>query len=71
MIDDVLKGIWKGEIDSGNGPHQHQQKTPEADRAVQIPIEELPIRFQVDSEAPPPIRYTGPPDDEARHAQKR
>src|SRR5213592_4073612 len=69
MVYQILKGIWKREIDSRKRPHQDKQETPEAGRAVQIPVEQFPIRLQVEREAAAPIRDAGPPDDEARETK--
>src|SRR5581483_4574083 len=42
VVDDFLEWQRESEIYAGNGPHEDQRKGPEADGAVQIPVETLP-----------------------------
>src|SRR5262249_15635571 len=37
-LNNVLKRGWKREVDARERPHQHQQKTPESGRAVEMPV---------------------------------
>jgi len=71
ILDDFLKRIREGQINAGQRPHQNQEKTPEPDSAVQVPVEELPVRSDIYIEAAAPARNTRPPDNEACDAQKR
>src|SRR5262245_34971490 len=71
IVDDILKRIGKGKIHTGYRPHQYQQKTPKAHRAMQVPVEELPIRFQIHCKTTSPIRHSRPPYNKTGQTEHR
>src|SRR5665213_1279513 len=64
-VDDVHEGVGKDEIDPADGPEQHDNEGPEADRAVEIPVDALPALAPPHREAAPPLVRPLPPDDRA------
>ena len=39
MVDNILKRVRKREVNPGERPHENEQESPEADGAVQVPVE--------------------------------
>src|SRR4051812_39576462 len=70
-IDEVRERFRNPEIDPRHAPYQHEQEQPEAERAVQIPVDARPAPGEFHSEATPPARDAGPPDDRAGEDQHR
>ena len=56
-------------IESGNPPDQNEGKTPEAQRAVEIPIDPRKGRAPVDLQTAAPILHARPPNNRAGQAQ--
>jgi hypothetical protein len=66
-----LEGLGKDDVDSGYRPHEHQAEGPEADGAVQVPIDSLPTCARIDGEIAPPTAHAGPPHYCAGQAENR
>src|SRR5688500_14732343 len=72
-IHEVRERLRHAEIEPGDAPHQHEQKQPEPDRAVQVPVETPPSGTPLDPQAPLPAAHSRPPhhgaaaDAEAEH----
>jgi len=69
VVDDGAEGMGKDEIDAADGPQQHGDKRPEAECAMQIPVDALPSGAPLHRQPAPPLPAARPPDDGARDAE--
>ena len=58
VVDDGHERGREGQVGSGDRPHHEERPAPEAERAVEAPVEPPPV----DDEAVPPAPGAGPPD---------
>ena len=65
------KYLRERKIECGNPPEQDEGKTPEAYRAMHIPIHPRKVRAPVHLQTAAPKLYTRPPNDRTGHAQER
>ena len=49
-VHEFRERLGNAEIDSGHAPHHHEQKQPEPECAVQVPVEALPPAAQAHAE---------------------
>src|ERR1700676_2734659 len=66
-----VKKLWQRKIDPGDSPHQNKQKTPESERAVQIPGDPRKMRSPVHGQAATPILNSRPPYNGSRQTKRR
>src|SRR5262249_9319175 len=59
------------EVRPGDTEHQHEDERPDAECAVKIPHEPAPADTPANGQTAAPALNTGPPDDQARHAEQR
>jgi hypothetical protein len=64
------ESFGKREIESGNSPDQDEEKTPEPERAVQVPIDPRKARAPVHLQTAAPILQARPPNDRTGQAQQ-
>src|SRR5688500_9870851 len=70
-LDEVRQRLRHPEIPPGDSPHQHEEEQPEAECAVQVPVDAAPAGAPLDPEAALPSSHTGPPDDEPGDDEER
>ena len=70
-IDDIqnVKGTRENKIESGNSPEKHKKKQPEAERAMEIPVDPREMAAPIDCETTSPVLRSRPPYNDAGEAK--
>src|SRR5579864_4112851 len=65
-----VKESWERKIDPGDSPHQNKEKTPESERAVQVPANARKMRSPVHCQTATPILNSRPPYNSSRQTKR-
>ena len=68
VIDNLLEWQRERQVDPGDRPHEDQREGPETDRTMQIPVEPLPVGFEIDFQTALDAACARPPDHEPAEA---